>query len=149
MRCERLTASDDPAQTAAALRDLIPAPDSISDAVAEIIAAVRSRGDAALNDYIRRFDTAGNDPRAVAVDQDELQAAANRLDPLVRHGIERAIENLEAVLVASRQQPEVSVDLGSHRVIQRQKPVARAAVYVPGGRAPYPSTVVMGVDRKS
>jgi histidinol dehydrogenase len=145
MRCERLTASDDPAQTAAALRDLIPAPHSISDAVAEIIAAVRSRGDAALNDYIRRFDTAGNDPRAVAVDQDELQAAANRLDPLVRHGIERAIENLEAVLVASNDHRDVPVDLGSHRVTQRQTPVARAAVYVPGGRAPYPSTVVMGV----
>ena len=145
MRCERLTAADDPAATAEVLRALIPAPESVQDAVADIIAAVRTGGDAALNDYIRRFDTAGNDPRAVAVDHDELQAAANRLDPLVRHGIERAIENLEAVLVASNDRKDVPVDLGSHRVTQRQKPVARAAVYVPGGRAPYPSTVVMGV----
>jgi histidinol dehydrogenase len=113
--------------------------------VAGIIAAVRAGGDAALLDYVRRFDTAGTEPRAIAVDRDELEAAANRLDPLVRHGIERAIENLEAVLVASHDPSEVSVDLGSHRIVQRRSPVARAAVYVPGGRAPYPSTVVMGV----
>jgi histidinol dehydrogenase len=145
MRCERLIADRDPVETAAALRQLIPAPDSVQDAVAEIIAAVSSHGDAALLDHIRRFDTAGRDPPALAVDPAELEAAANRLDPLVRHGIERAIENLEAVLVASRGHAEVSVDLGSHRVTQRHAPVARAAVYVPGGRAPYPSTVVMGV----
>src|SRR5581483_10410535 len=145
MRCERLTASDDPTETAATLRHLIPAPDSVRDNVAEIIAAVRSQGDAALLDYIRRFDTAGHDPLALAVDPDELEAAANRLDPLVRHGIERAIENLEAVLVASQDGKDVSIDLGSHRIIQRRAPVASAAVYVPGGRAPYPSTVIMGV----
>jgi histidinol dehydrogenase len=144
MRCERLTAAD-PAATAAVLRALIPAPESVRDAVAEIIAAVRSQGDAGLLDHIRRFDTAGNDPRAIVVDRDELAGAADRLDPLVRHGIERAIENLEAVLVASHNRQDVSVDLGSHRIIQRHAPVARAAVYVPGGRAPYPSTVVMGV----
>ena len=145
MRCERFTAQDDPIETAARLRGLIPAPDSISDAVAEIIAAVRAGGDEALLDHVRRFDTADHDPRAIVVDPDELEAAAGRLDPLVRHGIERAIENLEAVLVSSRNGKEVSVDLGSHRVTQRHTPVARAAVYVPGGRAPYPSTVVMGV----
>jgi histidinol dehydrogenase len=145
MRCERLIAERDPVETAAALRQLISAPESVQDAVAEIIAAVRSHGDVALLDYIRRFDTAGHDPPALAVDPDELTAAANRLDPLVRHGIERAIENLEAVLVASRGHADVSVDLGSHRVTQRHAPVGRAAVYVPGGRAAYPSTVVMGV----
>jgi histidinol dehydrogenase len=145
MRCERLTAADDPAETAAALRGLIPAPESVRADVAEIIATVRTRGDAALLDYTRRFDTAGSDPLATAVDHDELEAAANRIDPVVRHGIERAIENLEAVLVSSHNRKDVLVDLGSHRVTQRQAPVSRAAVYVPGGRAPYPSTVVMGV----
>ncbi|MGN6867060.1 MAG: histidinol dehydrogenase [Solirubrobacteraceae bacterium] len=145
MRCERLTAAGDPIATAAGLRALIPAPDSVQDDVAEIVAAVKSQGDTALLGYIRRFDTGGSDPRAIAVDPKELEAAANHLDPLVRHGIERAIENLEAVLVASRESQDVSVDLGPQRIIQRHAPVARAAVYVPGGRAPYPSTVVMGV----
>jgi histidinol dehydrogenase len=145
MRCERFTATGDPGETAARLRSLIPAPASVQDDVAEIIAAVRSHGDAALLDYVRRFDTAGHDPRALAVGAGELEDAAHRLDPASRHGIERAIENLEAVLVASRNRTDVPVDLGSHRVVQRHVPVARAGVYVPGGRAPYPSTVVMGV----
>jgi histidinol dehydrogenase len=145
MRCERLTASPDPAGTAATLRGLIPAPESIRDAVGEIIETVRAQGDAAVLEYTRRFDTAGNDPRALTVDHDELEAAVDVLDPAVRHGIERAIENLEAVLVASRSREDVAVDLGSHRILQRHAPVARAAIYVPGGRAPYPSTVVMGV----
>lgn len=144
MRCERRT-SDEPSETAAALRDLIPAPDSVREMVGEIIAEVRAHGDTALIDYTRRFDTAGNEPGPLVVDRVDLEAAANLLDPLVRHGIERAIENLEAVLVASREGKDVAVDLGSHRIIQRHAPVARAAVYVPGGRAPYPSTVVMGV----
>jgi histidinol dehydrogenase len=47
--------------------------------------------------------------------------------------------------VASHNRADVSVDLGSHRITQRHEPIARAAMYVPGGRAPYPSTVVMGV----
>ncbi len=145
MRCERLTAADDPAETAARLRHLIPAPDSVSEAVSQIIKTVRAGGDAAVLDFTRRFDTAGDDPRALAVDPGELEAAANVLDPAVRHGIERAIENLEAVLVASHSRQDVSVDLGSHRIVQRHAPVGRAAIYVPGGRAPYPSTVVMGV----
>jgi histidinol dehydrogenase len=144
MRCERLTSAE-PSETAAALRDLIPAPDSVREMVGEIIAEVRAHGDTALIDYTRRFDTAGNEPRPLVVDQVDLEAAANLLDPLVRHGIERAIENLEAVLVASNNRKDIPVDLGSHRIVQRHAPVARAAVYVPGGRAPYPSTVVMGV----
>ena len=48
-------------------------------------------------------------------------------------------------MVASRAAPAQSVELGSHRIVVRRAPVARAAVYIPGGRAPYPSTVVMGV----
>src|SRR6185312_4966815 len=144
MRCERLTSAE-PSETAAALRDLIPAPDSVREMVGEIIAEVRAHGDTALVDYTRRFDTAGNEPRPLVVDQVDLEAAANLLDPLVRHGIERAIENLEAVLVASNNRKDIPVDLGSQRIILRHAPVARAAVYVPGGRAPYPSTVVMGV----
>ncbi len=145
MRYDRLSVTGDPASTAAALRDLIPAPESVREMVAEIIAEVRAHGDIALLDYTRRFDTAGNDPAAIEVGDDELDSALNALDRAVRHGIERAIENLEAVLVASRTRDDVPVDLGAQRITMRQAPVGHAAVYVPGGRAPYPSTVVMGV----
>ncbi len=146
MRCELLTTiGGDPATTAADLRALIPAPDSVRDPVTEIIASVRAGGDESLRHYTRRFDTGGAEPHPIVVEAAELEAAAAALDPRVRHGIERAIENLEAVLVASRPGTDAAVDLGAQRVVLRRAPVARAAIYVPGGRAPYPSTVVMGV----
>jgi histidinol dehydrogenase len=145
MRCERWAASVDPARTAAELRTLIPALDSVREPVSEIIEGVRSGGDAALLDYTERFDTPGTPPRPILVGDDELEAAAASLDDSVRHGIERAIENVEAVMVGWRTGAEQSVALGASRIVLRHAPVARAAVYVPGGRAPYPSTVVMGV----
>jgi histidinol dehydrogenase len=145
MRCERLTVADDPAQTARTLRDLIPAPESVREMVAEIIAEVRSHGDTALLDYIRRFDTGGAEPKPIQVNPDELEAAAAALGPQARHGLERAIENLETVMVGWRAGLGQSVQMGENRVVLRHAPVSRAAVYVPGGRAPYPSTVAMGV----
>jgi histidinol dehydrogenase len=146
MRCERLRADDDDAAaTAVALRDLIASPDSVRETVGEIIAEVRAHGDPALIDYTRRFDTAGAEPRPLVVDHADLTAAAAALDPAVRHAIDRAIENLEAAMVGSRPPRSAPVELGGHQVTLRRVPVARAAVYVPGGRAPYPSTVVMGV----
>jgi histidinol dehydrogenase len=141
MRCERLVMGE---RTVDELRSLTPGADSAREAVGEIVEQVRAHGDQALLDYTRRFDTGGADPRPLVVSGDELEAAAAALDPAVRHALERAIENLEAVMVGWRER-ERSVDLGASRVRLRQAPVARAAVYVPGGRAPYPSTVVMGV----
>jgi histidinol dehydrogenase len=145
MRCERLTAAEDPARTAAALRDLIPAPDSVREIVGEIVDEVRAHGDTALVGYTRRFETAGNDPPPIVVETHELEQADANLDPEIRHGITRAIENLEAAIVAGRPPQAIAVDLGASRIVHRRAPVARAAVYVPGGRAPYPSTAVMGV----
>jgi histidinol dehydrogenase len=147
MRCERLTLSptDDPARAAAALRALIPAPDSVRDAVSEIIDAVRARGDDALREYTRRFDTGGAEPHPILVPGEELRAASAGLDGAIRHAIERAIENLEAVMTGSAPERDRVVELAGNTVTVRHVPVARAAVYVPGGRAPYPSTVVMGV----
>src|SRR6516225_5853763 len=55
------------------------------------------------------------------------------------------VENVGAVSQASRRERELPLDLGTHQVSVRTPPVRSAAVYVPGGRAPYPSTVVMGV----
>jgi histidinol dehydrogenase len=146
MRCERLTLANrhDAPATAARLRALIPPPESVREAVAEIIAEVRAHGDAALLDYTRRFDTAGAEPLPLRVADRELDAAAAALEPRVRRGIERAIENVEAVAAAGGAERDRAVDLGPSRIVLRQAPVASAAIYVPGGRAPYPSTVVMG-----
>ena len=145
MRCERISLSGDPALLVSELRALIPAAASVTDAVAEIIARVRREGDGALLEYTRALDTAGTEPKPPRVSVDELDAAAHALDPDVRHGLERAIANVEAVASARAHREQTSVDLGTHVVRLGSCPVARAAVYVPGGRAPYPSTVVMGV----
>lgn len=146
MRCERLAVATDPAATAAELRALVPAPGTVRETVGEIIAAVRSRGDEALREYTLRLDTGGRQPAPLLVTDGELDLAAGRLDPFVRGGLERAIENVRAVASAgSGGARRNAIDLGGHQVLLRTAPVERAAVYVPAGRAPYPSTVVMGV----
>ena len=145
MRCERLTLNGDPADAAAAIRRLIPAPESVRDTVSDIIDAVRARGDGALSEYIRRLDAGGAQPKPIRARPDELEAAAAALDPSVRHAIERAIENLETVMVGWRAGLDQPVQVGENQVVLRHVPISRAAVYVPSGRAPYPSTVVMGV----
>jgi histidinol dehydrogenase len=144
MLCERLRAAGEPERLASELRALVPAAESVRDAVAEIIAEVRSRGDEALREYTRRFDTADTEPGPLRVAGQELEAAATDLDPAVRAGLELAIHNVGRVAEAGLR-PDASVRFDRHEVALRSRPVASAGVYVPGGRAPYPSTVVMGV----
>ena len=139
----------DPAELAAELRALVPDPGSVSEAVAAIIARVRTGGDGAVREYTRRFDTGGADPGPLLVSDAELDAAGERLDPAVRSGLERAAENVGRVAAAGLVPDQVvTLEGGAHtryQVALRGVPVGRAAVYVPGGRAPYPSTVIMGV----
>ena len=144
MRSERLTLAGDPVALAQELRALVPAPESVQEQVAEIIARVRASGDEAVRYYTRRFDTDGSTPSALQVPDAELATAERRLEDDVRAGLEHAIENVTRVAQASLiADKTVSFDDG-HAVILREVPVRRGAVYVPGGRAPYPSTVVMG-----
>lgn len=144
MRLERIEAGDDPAAAAAAVRALAPAPDSVSAAVAEIVAAVRDGGDAALRELAARFDSSGAaSPPSLRLAPEELDAGL--LDDDVRAGLEVAITNVGLVAEAGiGADVEVRLPQG-HRVVLREIPVRRAAIYVPGGRAPYPSSVVMGV----
>jgi histidinol dehydrogenase len=141
---ERLTLSSDPAGLAAELRELVPPPDTVQEQVSEIIARVRASGDDALRFYTRELDTGGNTPSALRVPDAELDTAADRLDEDVRAGLRLAIGNVMRVAEASLL-PEQTVDFEGHEVTVREVAVDRGAIYVPGGRAPYPSTVVMGV----
>ena len=121
----------------------MPAPESVQPQVAEIIARVRASGDEAVRYYTRQFDTGGSTPSALQVPDAELATAESRLDDEVRAGLEHAIANVTRVAQASLM-PDKTVGFDGHEVILREVPVRRGAVYVPGGRAPYPSTVVMG-----
>ncbi len=144
MRCELLSLRGDPVALAAQLRALVPASQSVSEPVREIIAAVRARGDQAVLEYTRKFDTAEREPLPLRVSDAELDAAAERLRPAVRSGLLEALENVQRVSAAALR-ADRTVDVGGHEVVLREAPLETAAVYVPGGRAPYPSTVVMGV----
>jgi histidinol dehydrogenase len=133
---------EDPATLVGQVRDLIPAGESVAAAVAEIVEDVRERGDAALIEYTERFDTGGESLR---VGPDELASALAGLDGDLRQGLETAISNVAEVANAGvGDDREVSLPQG-HRVLLREVAVRSAAVYVPGGAAPYPSTAVMGI----
>ncbi len=134
-----------PAGVAQHLRDLVPGAASVADGVREIVARVREEGDAAVVDLTRRLDTAGAEPRPLRVASEDLDEALKRVPLDVVAGLQVAIHNVAAVAQAGvSEQATVTLPQGHHVVI-REVPVRAAAVYVPGGRAPYPSTVVMGV----
>jgi histidinol dehydrogenase len=126
----------DPVEVAAHVRALAPGAESVADTVATIVADVRARGDAALREYVERFDGVEGPLRVDAGGELALD---------VRAGLDVAIANVRAVAEAGlREDRDVALPEG--QVVRlREVPVRRAAVYVPGGRAPYPSTVVMGV----
>lgn len=147
MRLERLRVSadaDGAAASAAAVRALAPSPASATAAVAEIVAAVRERGDDAVAELTRRFDGPAAADWPVRVDAVELDGALAALDPGLRAALELSAANVRTVALAGLgAERELDLPQGQ-RVVLREIPVRRAAVYAPGGRAPYPSTVVMG-----
>ena len=114
-----------------------------TEAASALISDVRARGEEALLDQAERFD--GVRPERIRIHSEEIAAAITLLDPAVREALEEAIVRVRA---ASRTQvPESSVtSLGPGAdVIQRWSPVGRVGLYVPGGKAVYPSSVVMNV----
>lgn len=117
--------------------------DVASDAVAAIIADVRSRGFGALADLAEKFDGVRQDHPLVP--RRALVEALENLDPAVRAGLEESIRR--ARMFADAQRPaDVEVDIADGaKVTHRWVPVNRVGLYVPGGLAVYPSSVVMNV----
>jgi histidinol dehydrogenase len=144
VRLERRTLSGDPAALVAELRGLVPGAGDVAEAVVRIVLGVRHGGDAALERYRRELDAGGADPGPLRVPREQLDAALAGIDPDVRAALEHAVANVRTVAQAGvDEECEVALSEGQ-TVALREVPVARAAVYVPGGRAPYPSTVIMG-----
>ena len=113
----------------------------VSGIVAPIIADVRSRGDIALRDYTARFD--GVEITDVEVPRTEIDAAYETMDKAFIDVLEKAAKNIRSY--HSRQKRESFVISEQEGVVLGQKivPVAVAGIYVPGGTAAYPSTVLM------
>lgn len=139
MRVERLALEGDPRALAAHIRALAPAPPELRAQVGLILERVRAEGDEAVIELTRRFDTAG--------DRGPLRVAPADLGPAgppLGDALELARANVGAVAAAQVEEGERVVTLAQGQTVTlREEPVASAAVYVPGGRAPYPSTLVM------
>jgi histidinol dehydrogenase len=127
------------------LRARVPSASDVAPAVSAIIDQVRREGDTAIVELTKRLDTAGTEPRPLLVDDDDLDRALDAMDTAVRAGLENAVSNVMTVAQAQIAEDSDVVLPQGQLVRLREIPVERAAVYVPGGRAPYPSTVVMGV----
>jgi len=146
VRVERFRLTD--VNTAAAaverIRALVPAGRDVRGDVETIVDAVHGGGDEALREYAERFDRV-EPGAALRVPAQEIDAAAASLRSDLRYGLELAMVNIAAVAGASLgDDRELRLNQGQ-RVLVRELPVDRAAIYAPGGRNPYPSTVLMGV----
>jgi histidinol dehydrogenase len=116
----------------------------VEESVRQILDAVAAGGDAAVLDFTERFDRAELGPEQLRVDSRELEASIGVLEPAVLDGLRAAIRNVRAVARVQLREPAAVELPEGHRVEIAEAPVRRAAIYVPGGEAPYPSTVVMG-----
>lgn len=114
-----------------------------SAAAAELIADVRERGETALLDQAQRLD--GVRPAKVKVSGDRIEDALRGLDSAVRDALDEAIARVRTATRAQVPQGSVTSLGDGGRVTQRWQPVRRAGCYVPGGKAVYPSSVVMNV----
>lgn len=133
-----------PEETAAAIREWMEG-DAAPVDVSAIADAVTDGGDAALLGLTNEFDATGCPLRTVAV---SLEEAGNALDDLagdVEAALRLAHENVSAVASAQLGEGEKVVELPQGQTVTvGEVPVAAAGIYAPGGRASYPSTVVMG-----
>ncbi|SLM91676.1 Histidinol dehydrogenase [Brachybacterium nesterenkovii] len=129
----------------ARLREAMPRPeldvDAAMQSVAGVVEDVRTRGAEAVLEAGERFD--GVRPPSLRVPAEVIAEALETLDPEIRAAIEVSIERVRAVDEAQRREDEVVEVTPGGVVRQRWVPVERVGLYVPGGRAVLPSSVVM------
>lgn len=113
---------------------------SPEEAVRRILDDVRSRGDAALFEWTERIDFVR--PERLAVDPGEIRAAAEHISPELRDALRLAADRIRAFHSLQPVQSWTTESLGG-RLGQRVSPLRRVGVYVPGGTAPLPSSLLM------
>lgn len=123
-------------------------PDNYSEyeaAVAEIVAQVREKGDEALFAYTEKFDQCRMDASGIRVTEAEVKEAYQAVDAAFVEVMKKAAENIR--IFHSRQRNNSWIDMKEDGSILGQKltPIGTSGVYVPGGRAAYPSSVLMNV----
>ncbi len=119
--------------------------ENVDRVVAGIVADVRARGDAAVVDYTARFDWAGITAATMRISDAERDAAAAQVPAAQREALVFAARRIEAFHRALMPKDVDFTDATGTRLGARYRPVDAAGVYVPGGTAAYPSSVLMNV----
>jgi histidinol dehydrogenase len=114
--------------------------EEVRDTARRIVEDVRDRGDAALLEYTERFD--GVRPQEIQVPQREIDKARESLSPELEESFGKAIENVRVFHENEMDRPWERSRAGA-TTGQRVRPIRRAGLYIPGGHAAYPSTLVM------
>jgi histidinol dehydrogenase len=138
----RLLWNDDVGATVATLRELAPPPSEVQAAAGAIVADVRARGDAAVREYTARFDRVEL-PDDFAVPQAEMDGRLGALAAGLRAALETAAANIRAYHEREAVVPWRATLAQGQVVGQEVVPLSAAGLYVPGGLADYPSSVLM------
>ncbi len=118
--------------------------DSVLDAVRDIIRGVKQRGDGALFEYTKRFDGFELNADNIRVTQDEIDGAYSKIPDDLMETLKKSAENITAFHELQKRQGyerDISGAVTGRIVL----PMQRAGVYVPGGKAAYPSSVLMNI----
>lgn len=115
-------------------------PASVDDIVRDIISNVRSGGDEAIRQYNERFDGTS---AAIEVSADEIDAAYESVDSKLIEILEEAADNIRAFHSMQKRNSFINNEKAGVVMGQKVTPIERAGLYVPGGTAAYPSTVLM------
>ncbi|MDS1907687.1 histidinol dehydrogenase [Vibrio parahaemolyticus] len=120
---------------------------NITAAVADVIAKVRTQGDAALLELTEKFDRVK--PESIRVPSKEINAASERLSAEMKQALEQAYSNIAKFHKAQKPQPIKVETQPGVMCEQVTRPIQKVGLYIPGGSAPLPSTVLMlGVPAK-
>lgn len=116
-----------------------------NEAVRQIVAQVKQRGDAALLQYTEQFDRVRLEAGELRVSKEELDAAYRQVEPSFVEAITAAAANIRAFHVRQKRNSWMDLQPDGSILGQIIRPLKRVGVYVPGGKAAYPSSVLMNV----
>lgn len=113
----------------------------VDAAVTEILENVRRNGDEAVHEYTQKFD--GHVPEKLEIDQDEMKVLSSQCEPKFIHALNRAAQNINDFHCRQKQQSWLETQNNGVIMGQRVRGLAKVGIYVPGGTAAYPSSVLM------
>ena len=119
--------------------------DEISMVVSETVKDIRDRGDEALLEYTNQYDRLSAQLKNLEITKSEIDTALSRISDSMRESLENAIKRIRSFHEKQKQETWTYTDEDGNTLGQRITSIERVGVYVPGGKAAYPSSVLMNV----